>query len=109
MFRTGRKTKFSDRDFEPCRIFNCIPSQLPFDIRNQIEGIIDTRDKRSLEAFIRPGCVFLTVDTFQDISATIPARGAGLRATLERLLDGNPSGFWTTTECVVRLIQSSAE
>ena len=33
---------------------------------------------------MRPGCVFLTADTFQDVAAAAAVRRAGVRATLEQ-------------------------
>ena len=85
-----------------CRMYGCIPTQLPVDIRAQIESMIESPGDLNLEAFMRPGCVFLTVDTFRDVSETTSTCGTGLQAALERMLASAPSSFWTTAKFVVR-------
>ena len=65
--------------------------------------MIESQGCRHLEAFMRPGCVFLTVDTFRDVPEPAPNPSASLRATLERMLAAATSDFWTTTKLVVRL------
>lgn len=83
-------------------MFHCTPENLPPGIREQIEALFHTDGSSGLENYMRPGCVFLTADCFQDVAHAAAVRQAGLRATLERMLAASDSPFWTATTFVVR-------
>ena len=60
----------------PCRVsaklFNCTPANLPLDMKQNLIHLLG-RGINSMEGYIRPGCVHLTINAVTDAA---PASGS---------------------------------
>lgn len=85
------------------KLFNRTPADLPADLRNQITSWLASAPA-AMEASIRPGCVFLTVQMLVDevVAAQVAAPGA-LKSLCEHLVHRTGSPFWSSGMYTVQL------
>lgn len=76
------------------KLFNKTPADLPLELRTQISTWMGAAPA-GMEAAIRPGCVFLTVQALLDVATHAAASSAGAAARLVgHLLGQAGSPFW---------------
>ncbi|GIL66303.1 hypothetical protein Vafri_19898 [Volvox africanus] len=85
------------------KLFNRTPADLPADLRNQVTSWLASAPA-AVEASIRPGCVFLTVQMLVDEASAARASEPGsLRSFVQHLLTRTGCKFWHTGTYTVQL------
>ncbi|EFJ50415.1 hypothetical protein VOLCADRAFT_80184 [Volvox carteri f. nagariensis] len=78
------------------KLFNRTPADLPSDLRNQVNSWLASAPA-GMEASIRPGCVFLTVQMLVDEAGEAQAMAPGALGSLaQHLLTRTGCPFWHT-------------
>lgn len=72
------------------KLFNCTPDQLPSDLRHSITSVLNCD---SVEGYMRPGCVHITIDGLMHETAAKNLRINGVRACIESLIAACPAAF----------------
>lgn len=72
------------------KLFNCTPDQLPADLRHSITNVLNCD---SVEGYMRPGCVHITLDGLMNEVAVENLRNNGVRACVESLIAACPAAF----------------
>ncbi|KXZ55451.1 hypothetical protein GPECTOR_2g1000 [Gonium pectorale] len=85
------------------KLFNKTPADLPADLRNQVTSWLASAPS-AMEASIRPGCVFLTIQMLVDEVGAAQAAAPGAAESLaEHLLTRTGSPFWHNGMCTLQL------
>ncbi|GFR47637.1 hypothetical protein Agub_g9379 [Astrephomene gubernaculifera] len=85
------------------KLFNKTPADLPTDLRNQVTSWLASAPA-AMEASIRPGCVFLTIQMLVDEVAAAQAAAPGAVESLtEHLLTRTGCPFWHVGMYTVQL------
>ncbi|KXZ54384.1 hypothetical protein GPECTOR_5g462 [Gonium pectorale] len=85
------------------KLFSRTPSDLPPDLRNQVTSWLAS-SPAAVEASIRPGCVFLTVQLLLDEAAAAQAEAPGAVASLlEHLVFRSGCPFWRSGMLALQL------
>ncbi|GIL93032.1 hypothetical protein Vretimale_19071 [Volvox reticuliferus] len=85
------------------KLFNRTPADLPVDLRNQVTSWLASAPA-AMEASIRPGCVFLTVQMLVDeIDAERASEPDSLRGLAQHLLTRTGCPFWHTGTYTLQL------
>ncbi|GLC42081.1 hypothetical protein PLESTB_001066100 [Pleodorina starrii] len=85
------------------KLFNRTPADLPVDLRNQVTSWLASAPS-AMEASIRPGCVFLTVQMLVDEAGAAQAAAPGaINGLAEHLLTRTGCPFWHTGTYTLQL------
>lgn len=75
------------------KLFNRTPADLPADLRPQLLSWLQASPV-GMESYIRPGCVYLTVQFLVETSTYLALASGGVAALLEHLLWNTGCKFW---------------
>ena len=83
------------------KLFNCTPEYLPHDLKPNLVGLLSC-GVDSIEGYIMPGCLQLTVDALMDSHQLEAMQQVGARQAVEQLLQGQNKAFWGSDAMLVR-------
>ncbi|KAK9814218.1 hypothetical protein WJX72_002446 [[Myrmecia] bisecta] len=83
-------------------LFNCTPTELPSDLRQQLTGWLKTAPAGA-EGYMRPGCVHLTLQAHMPRAAHAAVRAKGVAAAVDHLVQADPAGVWGTHAMLAQL------
>lgn len=90
------------------KLFNSTPAQLPSNLRQQLTGWLNCAPA-SIEGYIRPGCVHLTMTAIMPSQASdAQPAPAHLRRVITQLLDTPQEHVWHNTTMLVQLGNEAA-
>lgn len=82
------------------KLFNCTPAQLPSDLKASLVNMLSCQ---SMEGYLRPGCVHLTVNALMGPEECALLASSGVRAVVERLVARQPEAFWSEHAMLIQL------
>ncbi|KAL4859578.1 Teosinte glume architecture 1 [Chlorella vulgaris] len=82
------------------KLFNCTPAQLPSDLKASLVNMLSCQ---SMEGYLRPGCVHLTVNALMGSEEHALLASSGVRAVVERLVARQPGAFWSEHAMLIQL------
>ncbi|GAB4817777.1 hypothetical protein N2152v2_004823 [Parachlorella kessleri] len=82
------------------KLFNCTPDQLPEDLKASLMNMLTCN---SLEGYIKPGCVHVTVDALMGPEEREAMAAHDVRGVVERLVAQQPEAFWAQHTMLVQL------
>ncbi|KAG1672795.1 hypothetical protein FOA52_002783 [Chlamydomonas sp. UWO 241] len=85
------------------KLFNRTPADLPPDLRDQVTSWLAAAPAH-MEGYIRPGCVYLTLQMLVEQSVYADAVERGLHGLLSHLLHVTGCAFWWTGSYTVQLM-----
>ena len=95
-FSTATPEYVADEQFVrmSAKLFNCTPAHLPHDLKQNLLGLLSC-GVNSIEGYIMPGCVQLTLNAMLSPDRLVALRGIGVRKAFELLLqEGHGRAFW---------------
>lgn len=85
------------------KLFNCTPAHLPHDLKQNLMGLLSC-GVNSIEGYIMPGCVQLTLNALISSDKYQSVQAMGVRQAFEVLMQqGNNRAFWGTDTMLVSL------
>lgn len=86
------------------KLFNCTPAHLPPDLKQNLIGLLSC-GVNSIEGYIMPGCVQLTLNAMLAPDRHVAMCGIGVRQAFELLLqEGHGRAFWGNDTMLVSSI-----
>lgn len=82
------------------KLFNCTPDHLPHDLKQNLMGLLSCC-VNSIEGYIMPGCLQLTVDALVDNQQLEALQHRSARQAVEQLLQGQNKAFWASEAMLV--------
>lgn len=83
------------------KLFNCTPAHLPHDLKQNLMGLLSC-GVNSIEGYIMPGCVQLTLNALVTRDSYQAVHAMGVRQAFEVLMQqGNNRAFWGTDMMLV--------
>lgn len=82
------------------KMMDCTPEQLPLELKLQLMTLLQC-GQNDLDAYIRPGCVHLTVNMSLDQSCGQYVSNLSARAAANDLLQGSGAEFWASRTVLV--------
>jgi hypothetical protein len=81
-------------------MMDCTPEQLPLELKMQLMTLLQC-GQNDLDAYIRPGCVHLTVNMSLDQNCGQHVSNLSARAAANNLLQGTGAEFWASRTLLV--------
>ena len=82
------------------KLFNCTPDHLPHDLQQNLVGLLSC-GVNSIEGYIMPGCLQLTVDALVSSVQLESMQHMGARQAVEQLLQSQNKAFWGSDAMLV--------
>lgn len=83
------------------KLFNCTPDHLPHDLKQNLIGLLSCC-VNSIEGYIMPGCLHLTVEALVDNQQLEALQHRSARQAVELLLRGQNKAFWGSEAMLVQ-------
>lgn len=83
------------------KLFNCTPDHLPHDLKQNLVGLLSC-GVNSIEGYIMPGCLQLTVDALVSSVQLESMQHMGARQAVEQLLQSQNKAFWGSDAMLVQ-------
>ena len=90
------------------KLFNCTPEHLRPDLKQNLIGLLSC-GVDSIEGYIMPGCLHLTIDAYVSREQLETMQGMSGRQAVEQLLQGQNKAFWgcdamLVSQCLKQLL-----
>jgi hypothetical protein len=82
------------------KMMDCTPEQLPLELKMQLMTLLQC-GQNDLDAYIRPGCVHLTVNMSLDQNCGQHVSNLSARTAANNLLQGSGAEFWASRTLLV--------
>ncbi|KAK9819901.1 hypothetical protein WJX72_003783 [[Myrmecia] bisecta] len=84
------------------KLFNCTPAHLPNDLKQNLVGLLSC-GVNSIEGYIRPGCVHLTLNAVIAPAQSNNLKGMGIREAVKSLIEGQGREFWSAETVLIQM------